>query len=258
MTMPIGPVDLERIYPNNMDRTNDHDRDSIEIHESRYRFAANHLTGDTIMDLACGCGFGTFLMAERHPDKHFIGVDIDPLAITYARQHYVADNLQFLCGDALTAALQRVDCIVSLETIEHLSNPQAFIARLPELLTPHGRVVASVPVTPTCDGNPHHLHDFSRRSFYRLFSTNGFTPGPSFQQRQPWVYDQAFANDEAADKTSRSHGVGNNVLAYYRRHPWALVTRVASLLLNGPCNLYLTTVFDLAGINLQADHEQRL
>lgn len=243
MNSLTAPVDLERIYPNDMDRNSLHDRDSIEIHEARYRFAADQLSGDTILDLACGCGFGTALMAARHPDKQFIGVDIDPEAIAYAQHHYQADNLQYRCSDAMNLMLEPVDCIVSLETIEHLYQPQQLIARLPGLLTANGRVIASVPITPTCDGNPHHLHDFSRRSFYRLLQRHGFVPEVSFQQRQPWVYDQAFADQTEAQKTSRSHGVGNNVLAYYRRHPWALVTRVISLLRHGPCNLYLTTVF---------------
>ena len=41
-----------------------------------------------VLDVACGCGYGSALLAERHPDKQVTGVDIDPAAIAYARQHY--------------------------------------------------------------------------------------------------------------------------------------------------------------------------
>ena len=234
-------VSLERIYPMHMDRDNANDRDSIEIHEARYRFAANQLRGQHILDIACGCGFGTALMAAQHPQRQFIGVDIDPAAIDYARQHYQRDNITFVNANAM-AFTGAFDTIVSLETIEHLPSPIQFIARLPTLLNPAGCIIASVPITPTCDGNPHHLHDFSKRSFYNLFRKQAFMPREVFIQRQPWVYDDAFSNK--SDSQSRAKGVGNNVLAYYRRHPWALVTRVVSLSLHGACNLYLTAVFN--------------
>jgi len=242
--MNYTPVILERIYPKAMDLANANDRDSLEIHEARYRFAAQQLSGNTILDMACGCGFGSALMAALHPDKHFTGIDIDPLAIEYAQHHYTADNLRFICADAMTFSGECFDTSVSIETIEHLPDPKTFIANLPTLLTSGGKIIASVPVTPTCDGNPHHLHDFSERSFKKLLSQHSFVAGKELKQVQPWVYDDAFSSAE--DSASRSQGVGNNVLAYYRKHPLALVTRVYSLIRHGTCNIYLTAVFSKA------------
>lgn len=234
-------VVLERIYPHDMDMNDVHDQDSLRIHEARYEFAATQLRGEQILDMACGCGFGTALMAAKHPKRQFTGVDIDPVAIDYAREHYSAPNLQYLCADAMTFASGIYNSIVSLETIEHLSDAKGFIARLPELLEEGGRIIASVPVTPTCDGNPHHLHDFSQRSFKRLFAKQSFVPGEEFRQVQPWVYKDAFSKSEQS--SSRSKGVGNNVLAYYRRRPQALFARIISLILHGSCNVYLTASF---------------
>ena len=239
--MATGNVVLERIYPLEMDMDDIHDRDSLAIHEARYEFAAQHLAGHNILDLACGCGFGTALMASRHPHRQFTGVDIDPAAIDYAQQHYSAPNLQYICADALHFDGGRYDTIVSLETIEHLPHHTDFVARLPSLLGRDGCIIASVPVTPTCDGNPHHLHDFSQRSFRRLFDRVGFVMGKTLRQVQPWVYRDAFSSDPKS--TSRAQGVGNNVLAYYRAHPLALFTRIYSLLRHGRCNIYLTAVF---------------
>lgn len=238
------PIVLERIYPRDMDMNNVHDQDSLRIHQARYHFAAKHLWGEQILDMACGCGFGTALMAAEHPERHFTGVDIDPAAIDYARKHYSAGNLQYVCADAMTFNEGIYTSIVSLETIEHLSDARGFIARLPALLAERGRIIASVPVTPSCDGNPHHLHDFSQRSFKRLFARQGFRADGEFRQVQPWVYKDAFSKTEQG--SSRSRGVGNNVLAYYRRHPQALFSRIYSLLANGPCNIYLTASFQKA------------
>lgn len=239
--MAMVDVVLERIYPHEMDMDDVHDRDSLAIHEARYEFAAQHLVGHEILDLACGCGFGTALMAGRHPHRQFTGVDIDPVAIDYAQQHYSAPNLQYICADAMSFDGGSYDTIVSLETIEHLPNHKGFVARLPSLLNKDGCIIASVPITPTCDGNPHHLHDFSQRSFRLLLDHAGFVLNEKFRQVQPWIYQDAFSSDKQS--TSRAKGVGNNVLAYYRAHPLALFTRIYSLLRHGRCNIYLTATF---------------
>ena len=91
---------IERIYPKDLNPQNPDDQASLHIHMQRYEFAATHLSGVRILDMACGCGYGTALLAERHPDKQVIGVDIDPEAIAYARQHYQLANLRYECADA--------------------------------------------------------------------------------------------------------------------------------------------------------------
>src|SRR3546814_6959301 len=50
------------------------------------------------------------------------------------------------------------------------------IANCARLLRAGGQVIASVPITPTLDGNPHHLHDFNPRSFFALLRRNGLQP----------------------------------------------------------------------------------
>ena len=233
---------LERIYPIEMNPESQNDLDSIEIHTSRYDFASRNLVGSEILDMACGCGFGTAQMAKDHPDKQFTGIDIDPMAIEYANSHYRLPNLKYVCADAMTYDAARYDSIVSLETIEHLPRPKEFIQNLSCLVNSNGRIIASVPVTPTCDGNPHHLHDFTVRSFKKLFSNVGFSMTDEFKQVQNWVMDDAFSSNENSD--SRSQGVGLNVMAYYKKHPLALLTRIKSLMVHGRCNIYLTGVFE--------------
>lgn len=239
MTAPA--LSLERIYPKQMDSNDPNDKDSLDIHFSRYEFASTQLTGNNILDMACGCGFGTALMATANPDKQFTGIDIDPAAVEYARTNYKLDNLRYECSDALQWSGDSYDSIVSLETIEHLPSPQKLAENLTKLLKQGGRIIASVPVTPTCDGNPHHLHDFTKASFKRLFLDVGFEMGDEFSQVQKWEFNGLFSKSEV--KEHRSEGVGNNVLAYYKKHPSALLARLLSIVTNGLCNIYLTAVF---------------
>ena len=239
----LANTSLERIYPRQMDPNKAADRDSIELHQQRYEYAVKQLSGERILDLACGCGYGTALMAAAHPDKSFLGVDIDPEAVRYAVENYQLPNLSYLSADAtLFQSKQAFHTIVSLETIEHLPAVDALFQNFKRLLVPNGKLIASVPTTPTCDGNPHHLQDFSERSFKRLLRQYGFDFSTGFEQVQEWVYDDLMA-DDSAESTSRAKGVGRNLLKYYLKKPWTLITRVHALLVHGRCNKYLTGVF---------------
>jgi SAM-dependent methyltransferase len=233
---------IERIYPKQLDPNNADDQNTLRIHLQRYRFAAACLSGERILDMACGCGYGTALLAELHPDKVVLGVDIDPAAIAYAEEHYRLPNLSYRCADAQSfSAAQRFDSIVSLETIEHLPNPRQLVANYAALLAEHGQVIASVPITPTLDGNPHHLHDFSQASFLALFSSHGLRPDKQFEQIQWWQFKGLFVKRPV--KQHRSEGVGNAVLQYYRKHPAYLLLRLRSMLRYGFSNRYLTCNF---------------
>ena len=130
------------------------------------------------------------------------------------------------------------DTIVSIETIEHLPSPAEFVARLVRLLRPRGVLVASVPTTPSVDANPHHLHDFSARSFRRLVAPHRLEERAALEQVQPWRPGAVLARSEA-----RLRGVRRNLPAWYAAHPGSLARRIASTLRHGFANRYLTLVW---------------
>jgi SAM-dependent methyltransferase len=235
---------IERIYPKDLNPQKPDDQNSLHIHMQRYEFASAHLSGQRILDMACGCGYGSARLAELNPDKQITGVDIDPEAIAYARQHYQLPNLTYLCANAEQFSSELpFDSIVSLETIEHLPNPVALAANIARLLAEDGKVIASVPITPTLDGNPHHLHDFSTRSFHALFRPHGLQPGKHLEQIQWWQFKGLFSKNPDQQKKHRSEGVGNAVLKYYQQHPLYLFSRVYAMLRYGFSNRYMTCLF---------------
>lgn len=240
--MQAPALTLERIYPPHLDINNQDDCETLRIHLERYDFAAARLIGSRVLDMACGCGYGSDRLAELNPDKTVIGVDIDPAAIAFARLHYQRPNLSYHCADAESfSSEERFHTIVSLETIEHLPRPRQLIANCAALLAEGGQIIASVPITPTLDGNPHHMHDFSVRSFLALLQPHGLAPAERFEQIQWWQFKGLFRRD--ATRQHRSEGVGNAVLAYYRQHPLYLLKRLASILRYGFSNRYLTCRF---------------
>lgn len=240
--MQTSSITLERIYPPQLDIRNEDDRHTLRLHMERYDFAGSRLTGTRVLDMACGCGYGSDRLAELNPDKTVIGVDIDPDAIAFAQAHYQRPNLFYVCADAESFSwAETFDNIVSLETIEHLPSPQRLIRNCSNLLADGGQIIASVPITPTLDGNPHHLHDFTTQSFFALFKRHGLQPGERFEQIQWWQAKGLFK--KRAGKQHRSEGVGNAVLAYYRKHPFYLLRRLASMVRYGFSNRYLTCCF---------------
>lgn len=233
---------IERIYPQQLDPQRLDDQATLEIHLARYRYAATHVRGKRVLDMACGCGYGTALLAEKNPEVEVIGVDIDADAIAYARTHYHLPNLSYECSDAVAFHdAEKFDTIVSLETIEHLPAPHMLIASYVALLKAAGHIIASVPITPTRDGNPYHLHDFSKRSFLKLFKSYGLIPCDDFEQIQGWQFKGLFSAKRTTE--CRSEGVGRAVAHYYLRHPAYVFARIISILRYGLSNRYLTCVF---------------
>ena len=125
MPQELSPDSLERIIPDEISFDGATGLDTLKLHRDRYVFAKSHLIGGSVLDMACGVGYGTFLMAADNPaiDKA-VGVDVSPEAIRYASARYGSGNVKFHCADAISfRADMRFDALVSLETIEHVDCP---------------------------------------------------------------------------------------------------------------------------------------
>lgn len=121
------------------------------MHVERYRFASRLLRpADSVLDLACGAGYGTHLMAPFCRDA--FGVDRSGAAVEYARARY---GHRFETGDFFDYE-GRADVVVSFETVEHIRAPLALVlASLAERA--RRLVVGSVPFL-EAPGNPFHAH----------------------------------------------------------------------------------------------------
>jgi SAM-dependent methyltransferase len=143
----------------------------VAIHLKRYEFALPLCAGKRVLDAACGVGYGSSALARAA--AHVVGADLDPEAIAYAREHYARDNVEFVVADLLDPPFEDADfdVVVSFETIEHLGDPEAFVAHVARLLRSGGTFVVSTPradVTTHAPDNPFHEIEFSRADFEHL------------------------------------------------------------------------------------------
>ncbi|MGD9265032.1 MAG: class I SAM-dependent methyltransferase, partial [Lysobacterales bacterium] len=115
-------------------------------HWHRYVVARRFCEAKTVLDVACGEGYGSHMLAAVA--NHVTGVDISEDAVAHATGQYGGrENLEFIQGDCEKLPLpdNSVDVAVSLETIEHLEAQEAFVGELRRVLKPGGLLVMSSP-----------------------------------------------------------------------------------------------------------------
>lgn len=133
-------------------------------HIQRYIFVGGYIKNKSVLDIACGAGYGTYYLA-KHGAKYIAGADISVNTIIYAKETYRKDNLDFMAFNAEQIAKinKKFDVIVSLETIEHLKNYTKFIKGTTKVLKSEGILILSTPNKQVIgNGNNHfHIHEFS-------------------------------------------------------------------------------------------------
>jgi SAM-dependent methyltransferase len=238
----VSPGSLERINPALEVGSGATGDQTLQLHLERYHFAGRHIVPGTVADIACGVGYGSFLMATEYGGKieKIIAIDNDQESISFAQSKYVHPKISFQTGDAMKLQIPfPLHNVVSLETLEHLPDPALFIKAIAALMVSGGRVIASVPVTPSMDANPYHLHDFTRQRFRKMFGDAGFSEIHSFIQKQGYNPITIMGRKEA-----RSKDIRKGIFGYYLRHPGKFFLRLRSLFADGFTNKYMVAVFE--------------
>lgn len=152
------------------------DRQLIRSHLQRYKFALQYVRPDShVLDCACGSGYGSYLLSSSV--AQVTGIDLSPVAIHYCRETFKAPNLKFTEGsaEALQVPSNSIDLFCSIETIEHIPNPDRLVKEAKRVLKPGGRFLVSTPnrvnsglVSGERPANPFHLVEWSLKEFDKL------------------------------------------------------------------------------------------
>jgi 2-polyprenyl-3-methyl-5-hydroxy-6-metoxy-1,4-benzoquinol methylase len=147
-----------------------------EEHLDRYNYIINLTADKNILDIACGSGFGSYIIATEGNAKQVIGVDLDNDAIRYANHKFQHNKIKRFAEDAVKFKYkEKFDVIISFETIEHIQDYTAFINNLYDNLNENGKLVISTPIIPCTTNkpiNPYHVIEWSYQDFTKLLSVH--------------------------------------------------------------------------------------
>ncbi len=238
--MELNADTLERLVPDELHPEDQAAAATLRLHVERYEFAAEHARGQRLLDIACGVGYGTRILADRRADAaDVVGVDLSESVVRYAEERYGDDRVRYVCSDAMRFEDERgFDTVVSLETVEHVPDPVALFERLVGLVRSGGVLISSVPTTPSADLNPHHLHDFTEARFREMGAVHRLTEIASLGQEQRVPLAELFRGSRFKRGNLRP-----NLPAYYLANPSAFARRVVATLRFGLTHHYLTVVW---------------
>jgi len=145
----------------------------------KYIFASFFVQDKTVLDIACGSGFGTFLLAQEA--REVTGVDVSPEAVEHAENNFSRNNIKFDAGDALEYNYPQnyFDVVVSFQTIEHLVDPQKFLDLLKSSLKDDGLIILATPdkkiVSPFTEEpiGEFHKFEFYKKELQAMFDKIG-------------------------------------------------------------------------------------
>jgi SAM-dependent methyltransferase len=133
-------------------------------HVHRYELAAQLCAGKRVLDLCCGSGYGSRILARSA--AAVVGVDNDEATIAAARERFGdVDGLEFDRADALDylgrPLREHFDAVVLLEGLEHLADAPRALDRLRAQAEAGVVLVVSIPNSATFgERNRFHVTDF--------------------------------------------------------------------------------------------------
>jgi ubiquinone/menaquinone biosynthesis C-methylase UbiE/uncharacterized protein YbaR (Trm112 family) len=191
---------------------------------------------ETILDIGCG---GAWVAAAFLPQgRNVISMDISSLNPIRAKEKYPQQNHEAIIADALTLPFKdsSLDCIIASELIEHMTEPDNFIAGLIAKLKPGGSMILMTPYNediryhlcvhcnlPTPQNG--HLHSFTESKILALI------PGDTAMGKAT-----AFCNKYLLKLRVY------NLLAFLPFPIWKIIDKLANMLARKPLSLITVAI----------------
>ena len=141
-------------------------------HQAVYEWVAERCRGLDVVDMACGEGYGTGLLARSA--ARVTGVDANPEAFEHARARYSRPGVGFV-RDLVDSYAEPCDAVVFLQTIEHVEDDEGVLRHFKAMLRPGGVAYVSTPNVLTLapagaekSDNPWHLREYRPEQFRSL------------------------------------------------------------------------------------------
>lgn len=148
---------------------------------------------DKILDIGCGDGvlFSLLLKANRK----LVGVDLDITGVSLGniefKQRKLTPNPLFIQANTYQLPLQKsqFDIVYSIDTIEHLTQPEKLISEAKRVLKPGGKLIVSTDVASDHGFKDElHVHEFSPQELIDLFKSHDFKNIKLLISHPRWLY----------------------------------------------------------------------
>jgi cyclopropane fatty-acyl-phospholipid synthase-like methyltransferase len=118
-----------------------------------------NLSNKKILDLGCGYGYLSYLIAKKFPTSYIVGIDVNNSRIERAKQRFKLPNLQFFVGDVCNLDVKdKFDIIIAIDLFHHipLENHDKILYKVRENLASGGIFI---------------LRDINKNSSLKIFNT---------------------------------------------------------------------------------------
>jgi SAM-dependent methyltransferase len=147
----------------------------------------NKISFNTCVDIGCGAGLVTEILAKNYPKSNFKGCDFSPDTKTFWDHRTKLDNLEFSNAD-ITSEVEVYDLVICLDVFEHIQDyysflhnvkkiGQSFIINIPLDMNVMKVLTNGIKYARTQVG---HLHYFSEYTALETLKDCGFTIKDSF------------------------------------------------------------------------------
>lgn len=147
-------------------------------HYRRYTLASSFVYDQSVLDLACGDGYGASILSKRA--KQVIGIDCSEKTIDAAKKQYCEKNLAFSVGSMVDFSFKErklFDVIVCFEALEHIQDHELCFKEIKKHLKKGGLLILSTPNRPVYSNhgknkNPYHLKELDFNELKGLFEAH--------------------------------------------------------------------------------------
>ena len=151
-------------------------------HFLRYKFLSLLAYNKNVLDCACGCGYGSYIIGRVA--KKVIGIDLDHNAIAFANKYHKTNNVSFIVSDVENLKKCIFDLIVSIEIFEHIMPKKidSFLSSLKSMINDDGIIAFTTPLFKQTLFHPvdsdfvnlhSHYAEYSRVDFIKALTRNG-------------------------------------------------------------------------------------
>jgi len=136
---------------------------TIQRCEYAYEYSYPYIKDKKAVDIGCGQGFGTVLMAKVAAD--ITGVDYDNVTIEANKKTYEhVPNMYFKCIQVPPLSLpdNTYDVVTAFQFIEHIHKRKEFLKEALRILKPGGTLLVTTPnIKKSLARNPFHVHEYT-------------------------------------------------------------------------------------------------